>query len=105
MYPRNRYPSKRNRTSTVPTVGGLVPEVRMSVEEYLQLVNADSPPKKKSTVGRKAKKITRSGKKDPKMAKALKMANDKARKKNGSYKKGYDQAKLMSLAHKIRRKL
>ena len=82
-----------------------MPEVRMSVEEYLQLVNADSPPKRKAAVGRRAKKVKRKGKKDPKMAKALKMANDKARKKNGGYKKGYDQGKLMSLAHKIRRKM
>tara|TARA_Y100001963_G_scaffold146586_1_gene221762 strand:- start:905 stop:1138 length:234 start_codon:yes stop_codon:yes gene_type:complete len=77
----------------------------MTVEEYLQLVNADSPAKRKSAVGSKAKKAKRTGKKDPKMAKALKMANDKARKKNGGYKKGYDQAKLMSLAHKLRRKM
>ena len=47
----------------------------------------------------------RKGNKDPKMTRALKMANDKARKKNGDFRKGYDQSKLMSLAHKLRRKM
>jgi len=47
----------------------------------------------------------RVGKKDPKMARALKKANAQARKKDGSFRKGYDQARVMRLAHKIRRKM
>jgi hypothetical protein len=37
------------------------------------------------------------------MAAALKEANRKARKKNGEFRKGYDQRRVMSMAHKIRR--
>lgn len=39
------------------------------------------------------------------MKEALKKANAKARKKDGSFKKGYDQARVMREAHKIRRKM
>ena len=38
------------------------------------------------------------------MKRALEEANAKARKKNGEFRKGYDQKKLMETAHKIRRK-
>jgi hypothetical protein len=90
-------------------------EVRMSVEEYLEIMRiiGEQGPgivqgvrevkKQGRKLARSVKK--RTGKKDPKMAKALKQANDKARKKNGDFKKGFDQSKLMSLAHKIRRKM
>ena len=85
-----------------------MPEVRMTLEEYQQLLEAiefgqrmkttkqgTSPPTKKK----------RSGRTDPNMSKALELANKKARKKDGSYKKGYDQARLMREAHKIRRRM
>ncbi len=51
--------------------------------------------KAKRAVGRTAK-----GMKD-----ALKKANAKARKKDGSFRKGYDQARVMREAHIIRRKM
>ena len=51
--------------------------------------------KAKRTAGRTAKG----------MKEALKKANAKARKKDGSFKKGYDQARVMREAHKIRRKM
>mgnify|MGYP003132730856 CR=1 FL=1 len=38
------------------------------------------------------------------MKSALKKANSMARKKNGSFKKGWDQAKVMRKAHQIRRR-
>lgn len=38
------------------------------------------------------------------MSRAMKKANDKARKKDGSFRKGWDQSRMMSYAHKIRRK-
>ena len=47
----------------------------------------------------------RKKRKDPKMAKALKQANAKFRKKNGDLRAGATQAKLMSYAHKLRRKM
>jgi predicted NAD-dependent protein-ADP-ribosyltransferase YbiA (DUF1768 family) len=39
------------------------------------------------------------------MARALGKANAMGRKKNGGLKKGWDQAKIMSTAHKLRRKM
>jgi hypothetical protein len=47
----------------------------------------------------------RKKRKDPKMTKALKQANAKFRKKNGSLRAGATQAKIMSYAHKLRRKM
>jgi hypothetical protein len=38
------------------------------------------------------------------MKSALKKANAKARKKNGSFKKGWTQARVMKEAHRIRRR-
>ena len=38
------------------------------------------------------------------MSRYLKEANAKARKKNGSFKKGYDQARVMRMAHQMRRR-
>ena len=43
--------------------------------------------------------------KDPKMSKALKMANNRYRKKNGALRAGATQAKIMQYAHKLRRKM
>lgn len=51
------------------------------------------------------RKIKRKGKKDPKMAKALKEANRRGRTKSGKLRKGYTQARIMKMAHKIRRKM
>jgi hypothetical protein len=43
--------------------------------------------------------------KDPKMAKALRQSNARFRKKNGAMRAGATQAKIMSYAHKLRRKM
>lgn len=85
-------------------------EVRMTVEEYLQLIEATASNVKR--VGKAARTIQRetrpvrrkTGKAVKGMAAALRKANKMARKKNGSFKKGYDQARVMRMAHKIRRK-
>ena len=50
-------------------------------------------------------KPKRKGTPDPKMAKALKKANQMGRTKSGAYRKGYDQARIMRTAHKLRRKM
>jgi len=47
----------------------------------------------------------RKKRKDPKMSKALKMANKRYRKKNGALRAGATQAKIMQYAHKLRRKM
>jgi len=54
------------------------------------------------SVDRRAKK--RVGKAVKGMKSALKQANAKARLKNGSFRKGWDQARVMRTAHKIRRR-
>jgi hypothetical protein len=85
-------------------------EVRMTVEEYLDLLERTATNVKR--VGRAARTIQketrparkRAGKAVKGMAAALRKANKMARKKNGSFKKGYDQARVMRMAHKIRRK-
>ena len=52
-----------------------------------------------------AQKVARGTRKAAKgMGRALKEANAKARKKNGDFKKGYNQQRVMQMAHKIRRK-
>jgi hypothetical protein len=85
-------------------------EVRMSVEEYLELLERTASNVKR--VGRAARTIQKetrpvrrkAGKAVKGMASALKKANAKARKKDGSFKKGYDQARVMKEAHRIRRR-
>lgn len=88
----------------------MVPEVRMTVEEYLDLLERTASNVKR--VGRAARTIQKetrparrkAGKAVKGMAAALKKANAKARKKNGSFKKGYDQARVMRMAHQMRRR-
>lgn len=85
-------------------------EVTMSLEEYLALLERQgiiAPGSKDRAPGpqslkRKAK--IRVGKKDPKMARALRKANAMGRKKSGGFKKGWSQAKIMKKAHQIRRR-
>ena len=90
-------------------------KVEMSMEEFLQLqsmatsggggdcsscphLNSSSPVKKK----RKSRKKSSS---DKKMSEALKEATAMAKKKNGDFKKGWNQSKLMTKAHAIKKKL
>ena len=80
----------------------------MSVEEYLALVESVQARSSRNT--RTPRKTTRtikkrSGKKDPKMAKALRKANSIGRTKAGKLRKGYTQAKIMKKAHQLRRKM
>jgi hypothetical protein len=86
-----------------------MPSVTMTVEEYLDLVERAGRGGKQVVrgvrkVGRAVKKA-RSGKKDPKMARALKKANSMMRTKSGKLRKGATQAKIMKKAHQLRRKM
>lgn len=89
----------------------MAPEVRMTVEEYLQLIertagNVERIGKAARKISRETKTIRRrTGKAAKGMARALKQANAKARKKNGAFKKGWTQARVMKEAHRIRRRL
>lgn len=80
----------------------------MSLEEYLSLIDQSNNRKQIAPSGSTFKasvKRKRVGKKDPKMARALKRANEMGRKKSGGYKKGWSQGKIMSKAHQLRRKM
>ena len=44
-------------------------------------------------------------KKNPKLARAMREANARGRKKNGGFKKGYDQARIARLAQKILKRM
>ena len=86
----------------------MAPEVRMTVEEYLDMVERMAQGGKQVVRGvrkasRAVKKVRR-GKAPSGMAKALKLANSKAKKKNGDFKKGWNKSRMMKYAHKIRGK-
>jgi len=78
--------------------------VTLTTEEYADLLRAASkssaPVAAPPSSRRKRKGRTAAG-----MAKALRAANKKARKKNGKFRKGYDQKRVMQMAHKIRRQM
>ena len=85
-----------------------MPEVTMSIEEYLALIDQSNNKKQIAPSGMTFKatvKQKRKGTPDPKMAKALKKANAMGRTKSGKMRKGYDQARIMRTAHKLRRKM
>lgn len=85
-------------------------QVTMTMEEYLMLVNGlsgeGSPPgsrgEKTPVVQDKPK---RRGKKNPKLKKALTMANARLRLKSGKLRKGKTQADVMRLAHRLLKKM
>ena len=87
-----------------------MPEVRMTVEEYLALMEAGmskanrKEPAPPGTVYRtKVKMNKRKGKAAKGMGQAMKEANDRLRTKSGKLRKGKTQADVARLAHKIRR--
>lgn len=82
--------------------------ITMTVEEYLDLIEKAAQGGKQVIRGaRKVKRAVkkRTGKKDPKMARALKNANAWGRTKSGKLRKGVTQAKIMKKAHALRRKM
>tara|TARA_Y100001938_G_C7935546_1_gene351552 strand:+ start:228 stop:491 length:264 start_codon:yes stop_codon:yes gene_type:complete len=83
-----------------------MPEVRMSVEEYLALVEQSMTAPNRKQPARAEKmtmKVKRKGKAAKGMARAMKDANKKLRTKSGKLRKGKTQADVARLAHKIRR--
>ena len=82
--------------------------VTLTTEEYAALLRIQSSERESEgtrLADRKRRATKKRGRTDPRLSKALKMANDKARKKNGDFRKGYDQKRLMEMAHKLRRKM
>ena len=116
MHSRECNTSKRYSPSPLPAVGEIVAaEVRMSVEEYLEImriIGEQGPGIVQGVreVKRSGRKLARSvrkraGKKDPKRARALKKANSMMRTKSGKLRKGKSQADVMRKAHQLRRKM
>ena len=86
-----------------------MPEVRMTVEEYLELLERTA--RNVERVGKASRKIARdtapdrrrAGKAAKGLGKAMKEANRRLRTKSGKLRKGKTQADVARLAHKIRR--
>lgn len=87
--------------------------VEMSMEEFLQLQEmamggqcagcaAGTTAVTAVTKKRRTRKKSSS---DRKMSVALKEATAKAKKKNGSFKKGWNQSRLMKEAHRLKRRM
>lgn len=82
-----------------------MPEVRMTMEEYLAIVgnnhtvNVTESVSEKKSPGRSKKRGSTAASR--KLSKALKVVYKKARKKNGDYKKGWTQARVMKEAHRM----
>jgi hypothetical protein len=84
----------------------MMAEVRMTMEEYLQLLNGlngemapmDQPMPEPTPKKRKRRK-------NPKLKKALQEANRRLRTKNGKLRKGKTQADIMRLAHRLMKKM
>ena len=77
--------------------------VTLTTEEYAELLTAVSRSATRSAPPPTPKKKSRKGRTASGMAAALREANKKARKKNGDFRKGYNQRRVMEMAHKIRR--
>lgn len=81
----------------------------MTLKEYEELLERFAIGQLDGTVRtakpKRSKKKTRSGKKDPKMARALRKANSMMRTKSGKLRKGKTQADVMRKAHQLRRKM
>lgn len=77
--------------------------VTLTTEEYAALLSGAQGPVKTAAPAVKATK--RKGKKDPKMAEALRRANQIGRTKSGKMRKGYTQGKIMKKAHQLRRRM
>jgi hypothetical protein len=80
--------------------------VTLTTDEYADLLRLQSSMRESEGATLAAKRARpRKGKKDPKMARALRKANSMGRKKNGGLKKGWTQGRIMTTAHRLRRKM
>ena len=83
-------------------------EVRLTMEEYQDLLRLQSSERESEGARLSARKRRssprRKGKALPGMKTALRKANKMARKKNGDFKKGWNQSRVMKTAHRIRRR-
>ena len=74
--------------------------VMLSTGEVARLEPRSRQFARENLIPRKTKR-----KKNPKLARAMREANARGRKKNGGFKKGYDQARIARLAQKILKRM
>ena len=85
----------------------MMAEVRMTMEEYLQLLNGLSGDQVRSMEQpmQEPQPKKRKRRKNPKLAKAVREANARLRTKSGKLRKGKTQADIMRLAHRLLKKM
>ena len=85
----------------------MMAEVRMTMEEYLQLLNGLNGEMMSSNEApmQPMDKPKRKRRKNPKLKKALQEANRRMRTKSGKLRKGKTQADVMRLAHRLLKKM
>ena len=82
-------------------------EVRLTLEEYealRRMISSERESEGAEFAARDTPKPRRR-KKNPKLKKALQMANGKLRLKNGSLRKGKTQSDVMKMAHRLMKKM
>ena len=82
-------------------------EVRLTLEEYealRRMISSERESEGAELAARDTPKPRRR-KKNPKLKKALQMANGKLRLKNGSLRKGKTQSDVMKMAHRLMKKM
>ena len=89
-------------------------KVELSMEEFLQLQqmatsggggDCSTCPHLDTSPVKKKRKSRKKSSSDKKMSEALKEATAMAKKKNGNFKKGWNQSKLMKKAHALKKKM
>jgi len=82
-------------------------DITMTLDEYealRRLISSERESEGAEEQSAEKKKTRRKTAGDKIMARALREANAKAKLKNGSWRKGWNQSKLMTHAHALRRK-
>jgi HPt (histidine-containing phosphotransfer) domain-containing protein len=80
-------------------------DVTMTLEEYEALRRLITSERESEGAVEEARVTKRTRRKDPKMSKALQMANKKLRTVKGLLRKGKTQGDVMRLAHKLKKTL
>jgi hypothetical protein len=77
----------------------------LTPDEYMAFRRLISSEKESEGSRLEPKVAKRRTRRNPKMKRALRKANAKARKKDGSLKKGWSQSRVMKEAHRIKKRL
>lgn len=80
-------------------------EVRLTLEEYEAMRSLITSERESEGATLAAAEKPKRRKKNPKLKKALVLANQKLRNKNGSLKKGKTQGDVMRTAHRLMKKM